>query len=66
MLDKTGFNPSIVVDAHNIVMKDGKTRLVFREFFLEQFKAMWGIVSALDALIREVKLSIEMSIHMRA
>jgi len=33
-------------------MKDGKTRPnhVFREFFLKQFDAMWGKVSALDAL----------------
>ena len=37
-------------------MKDGKTRLnrVFREVFLEQFEAMRGKVSALDALSREV------------
>ena len=48
-------------------MKDGKTRLsrVFREFFLEQFEAMWGKVSALNALIREVKFSIQISIHIR-
>ena len=54
-----------MVDAHNFVMKDGKTRpkLVFREFFLKQFDAMQRTVSALDALIREVILSIHLSIQ---
>ena len=53
-----------MVDAHNIVMKDGKTRPnhVFREFFLKQFDAMRGKVSALDELIEEVILSIHLSI----
>ena len=53
-----------MVDALNIVMKDGKTRPnhVFREFFLKQFDAMRGKVSALDALIGEVILSIHLSI----
>ena len=53
-----------MVDALNIVMKDGKTRPnhVFREFFLKQFDAMQGKVSALDALIGEVILSIHLSI----
>lgn len=48
-------------------MKDVKTRLsrVFREFFLEQFEAMWEKLSALDALIREVKLSIQIRIQIR-
>ena len=56
-----------MVDAHNIVMKDGKTRLnrVFREFFGKHFEAMRGKVSALDALIREVILSIQISIQIR-
>ena len=54
-----------MVDAHNIVMKEGKTRPnhVFREFFLKQFDAMQGKVSALDALIREVILSTHLSIQ---
>ena len=54
-----------MVDAHNFVMKDGKTRPnhVFREFFLKQFDAMQRKVSALDTLIREVVLSIHLSIQ---
>lgn len=54
-------------DTHNIVMKDVKTRLsrVFREFFLEQFEAMWEKLSALDALIREVKRSIQIRIQIK-
>ena len=56
-----------MVDAHNIVMKDGKTRLnrVFRAFFGKHFEAMRGKVSALDALIREIILSIQISIQIR-
>lgn len=48
-------------------MKDVKTRLsrVVREFFLEQFEAMWEKLSALDALIREVKLSIQIRIQIK-
>ena len=54
-----------MVDAHNFVMKDGKTRPnhVFREFLLKQFDAMQRKVSALDALISEVILRIHASIQ---
>ena len=52
---------------HNIVMKNGKTRLnhVFRKFLLKQFETMWGKISALYALIREVKFGIQIGIQIR-
>ena len=48
-----------------IVMKNGKTRLnhLFRKCLLEHFETVGGKVSALYALIREVKIGIEIGIQ---
>jgi len=48
-------------------MKNGKTRLnrLFSKFLLEHFETVWGKLSALYALIREVKIGIEIGIQIR-